>query len=62
VTRGHFYEAASETELKTVYQDMGSSFGFRVKPREITQWYLGIGFLFGLAAAGMSLLWTSRLP
>jgi Ca-activated chloride channel family protein len=61
-TKGHFYEAASASELKKVYQDMGSSIGFRTKPREITQWYMGLGLLFALAAAGMSLLWTARLP
>ncbi len=61
-TRGHYYEAASLTELKQVYQDMGSSIGYRTVPREITQWYVGIGLLFAFAAAGMSLLWTSRLP
>jgi Ca-activated chloride channel family protein len=61
-TRGHYYEAASLSELKQVYQDMGSSIGFKTTPREITQWYVGIGLLFALAAAGMSLLWTSRLP
>jgi Ca-activated chloride channel family protein len=61
-TKGHFYEAASVGELKKVYQDMGSSIGYRTKPREITQWYIGLGLLFALGAAGMSLLWTSRLP
>ena len=61
-TRGHYYEAASLTELKQVYQDMGSSIGYKTVPREITQWYVGIGLLFAFAAAGMSLLWTSRLP
>jgi Ca-activated chloride channel family protein len=61
-TRGHYYEAASLTELKQVYQDMGSSIGFKTVPREITQWYVGVGLLFAFAAAGMSLLWTSRLP
>jgi Ca-activated chloride channel family protein len=61
-TKGHFYEAASASELKRVYQDMGSSIGYRTKAREITQWYVGLGLLFALAAAGMSLLWTSRLP
>ena len=55
-------EAASIGELKKVYQDMGSSIGYRTKPREITQWYIGLGLLFALGAAGMSLLWTSRLP
>jgi Ca-activated chloride channel family protein len=36
--------------------------GYRTKPREITQWYVGVALLFALAAAGLSLLWTSRLP
>lgn len=61
-TKGYFYEAASVSELKQVYEDMGSSIGHRVEPREITQLYAGAALLFGLAAAAMSLLWTSRLP
>ncbi|MEO3923151.1 VWA domain-containing protein [Micromonosporaceae bacterium B7E4] len=60
-TQGFFYEAASVNELKQVYQDMGSSIGFRTEAREITQWYAGIALLFALCAAGLSLLWTSRL-
>jgi Ca-activated chloride channel family protein len=61
-THGFFYEAASESELTKVYEDMGSSIGHRIKPREVTQWYAGVALLFALGAAGMSLLWTSRLP
>jgi Ca-activated chloride channel family protein len=61
-TKGYFYQAASVSELKKVYEDMGSSIGHRVEPREVTQWYAGFGLLFGLLAAAMSLLWTSRLP
>ena len=61
-TKGYFYEAASVSELKQVYEDMGSSIGRRIEPREITQWYAGVALLLGLVAAGMSLLWTSRLP
>ncbi len=61
-TKGHYYEAASLPQLKQVYQDMGSSIGYRTVPREITQWYVGIALLFAFSAAGMSLLWTSRLP
>ncbi|MEQ4305997.1 VWA domain-containing protein [Plantactinospora sp. B6F1] len=60
-TQGFFYEAASVSELKQVYQDMGSSIGFRTEAREITHWYAGIALLFALCAAGLSLLWTSRL-
>ena len=61
-TKGYFYEAASVGELRKVYQDMGSSIGHRVEAREVTQWYAGAALLFGLCAAAMSLLWTSRLP
>jgi Ca-activated chloride channel homolog len=61
-TRGFFYEAASAEALRQVYQDMGSSIGYRTKAHEITTWFIGFGLLFGLAAAAMSLLWTSRLP
>jgi Ca-activated chloride channel homolog len=61
-TKGIFYEAATAEELKRVYKDMGSSIGYRTKPREVTQYYVGTALLFALAAAGLSLLWTSRLP
>jgi Ca-activated chloride channel family protein len=61
-TDGYFYQAASVSELKQVYEDMGSSIGHRVQPREVTQWYAGISLLCGLIAGAMSLLWTSRLP
>ncbi|GAA0560252.1 VWA domain-containing protein [Paractinoplanes ferrugineus] len=61
-TKGYYYEAASIGELKKVYEDMGSSIGHRVESREVTQWYAGVALLFGLCAAGLSLIWTSRLP
>jgi Ca-activated chloride channel family protein len=60
-TKGFFYEAASAEALKQVYQDMGSSIGYRTKAHEITPWFIGIALLFGLTAAALSLLWTSRL-
>ncbi len=60
-TQGFFYEAASAEALQKVYDDMGSSIGYRTKAHEIGQWFIGFGLLFALAAAVMSLLWTSRL-
>jgi Ca-activated chloride channel family protein len=41
---------------------MGSSIGYRTQPREITQWYLGIGLGLALIGGALSLLWGSRLP
>ncbi|HEY7174995.1 MAG TPA: VWA domain-containing protein [Micromonosporaceae bacterium] len=61
LTHGHYYAAASLSELHQVYQDMGSSIGFKTVPREVTQWYVGIALLFAFAAAGLGLLWTSRM-
>lgn len=60
-TQGYFYEAASVSELKRVYQDMGSSIGFRTEPREVTQWYAGLALLLALCAGALSLVWSSRL-
>jgi len=61
-TKGHYYEAASVEALRQVYQDMGSSIGYRVKSQEVGQWFIGFGLVFAIAAAGLSLVWTSRLP
>jgi Ca-activated chloride channel family protein len=61
-TQGFFYEAASAEALQQVYQDMGSSIGYKTVAKEIVRWFVGVGLLFAIAAAAMSLLWTSRLP
>jgi Ca-activated chloride channel homolog len=61
-TRGRFYEAQSAGELSAVYNDIGSSVGFRTEQREATAWFVGIGLVLVIAGAGASLIWTSRLP
>jgi Ca-activated chloride channel family protein len=60
-TRGGFYEAATVEGLKEVYQDMGSSIGYRTVAKEIGHAFAGIALLFALAAAGLGLLWSSRI-
>jgi len=61
-TKGHYYEAVTLEGLKKVYSDMGSSVGYKTKPQEVSQWFIGAALLMAFAAAGMSLLWTSRIP
>jgi Ca-activated chloride channel homolog len=61
-TRGRFYEAQSADELSSVYNDIGSSVGFRTEQREATAWFVGIALLLVLVGTGASLIWTSRLP
>jgi Ca-activated chloride channel family protein len=61
-TKGNFYEAASREELRKVYADMGSSIGYRKRAKEVAPWFVAIGLAFALAAGGLSLLWSPRLP
>ena len=61
-TGGAAYTAESGDELAEVYEDIGSSIGWRTEPREITPHLAAAGFLLALAAGAMSLLWFSRLP
>jgi Ca-activated chloride channel family protein len=61
-TGGVAYKAATKDELKKVYEDLGSSIGFRTERREVTSWFIGAGLLAALLAAAGSLAWFSRLP
>jgi Ca-activated chloride channel family protein len=61
-THGSFFEAASSGELKKVYNDIGSSIGYRTVQKDATTWFVGVGLVLALAAAAGSLVWTSRLP
>ena len=61
-TEGRFYEAQSADELSAVYNDIGSSVGFRTEQREATAWFVGVGLVLVIFGAGASLIWTSRLP
>lgn len=61
-TGGGFYEAASGDELQAVYDDIGSSVGYRLERQEIWPWFVGVGLLGAVVAAGTSLLWFSRIP
>ncbi len=61
-TGGSFFTATTASELKKVYTDIGSSIGFDIEQREITQWFVAAALLAMLATAAMSLAWFNRLP
>ncbi|HEY3201070.1 MAG TPA: VWA domain-containing protein [Actinomycetes bacterium] len=61
-TGGRAYEAASGEELREVYEDIGSSVGYRLVKQDVTARYVGFGLIVAFAAATASLLWFSRLP
>ncbi len=61
-TGGKFASAATASEVRGVYQDLGDSIAHRTVQREVTMWFVGAALLFAFLAAAASLLWTSRLP
>jgi Ca-activated chloride channel family protein len=61
-TGGETYTAESGEELGEVYADIGSSIGTRTERRDVSAWFVGAGLLAAAAAAGLSLLFFSRLP
>jgi Ca-activated chloride channel family protein len=61
-TGGRYYAAASESELKAVYQNIGSSVGYVTQKRDISVWFDGIAIAILGITALLSLLWFQRLP
>ncbi len=61
-TGGQAFEASSASALRAVYADIGHAVGFRTERREVGTWFIGIALAAAFAAAGGSLLWSSRLP
>lgn len=60
-TGGEYYEAVTAEQLRAVYEDMGSSLGYRTIAEDVSQWFIGSALILLFAAAGLSLAWTSRL-
>jgi Ca-activated chloride channel homolog len=61
-TGGRYYAAASERELKSVYQNIGSSVGYVTEKRDVSVWFVGAALVAFFVTAILSLLWFQRLP
>jgi Ca-activated chloride channel family protein len=61
-TGGLFFNAASADELKSVYQDIGSSVGYTTELASIAGWFIGGALVILLITSAFSLIWFSRLP
>lgn len=59
-TDGQFFEAASASELRQVYDDIQGRVGFAVEQREIVLWFLTVGLVALMLALGASMLWNAR--
>ncbi|HEX4908958.1 MAG TPA: VWA domain-containing protein, partial [Actinomycetes bacterium] len=61
-TGARFFAAPSNSDLKEVYQELGSKIGFVREEQEVTVVFAATGLMFLVAGAAMSLVWFSRFP
>ncbi|GAA3675450.1 VWA domain-containing protein [Nonomuraea antimicrobica] len=61
-TSGRAYAAESGSELREVYEQIGTSLGYKLVSQEITQWFIVAAILAGLLVAGAAVLFGSRIP
>ncbi|HET6967897.1 MAG TPA: VWA domain-containing protein [Ornithinibacter sp.] len=61
-TGGRAYTAASGDQLTAVYEDIGSSIGWRTEARELTPYLAALALLLMTVGGAMSLRWFARLP
>lgn len=62
VTGGKFFNAASADQLKSVYEDIGSSVGYTTELRSVAGWFIGAALVILSITSALSLVWFSRLP
>ncbi len=61
-TGGRYFEAASASQLRQVYNDIGHTVGFTRTWRDLSARFTAIALVLGLLAAAASLVWMGRLP
>lgn len=61
-TGGTFFEAATGSELKQVYDDIGTQIDLVAQRQELTPWFAGLALAFAAVAAALALVWAPRLP
>jgi len=61
-TGGTAFTAASNEQLRKVYENIGSSVGYTTEEREIAAWFIAGALVLLLLGGGLSLAWFSRLP
>jgi Ca-activated chloride channel family protein len=61
MTDGQFFEAKSSSDLTQVYKSLSAKLISEKKLTEVSFIFAGIGALFAMAAAGLSMLWFGRI-
>lgn len=58
---GQTFTAATASQLRSVYDQIGRAVGYDTHRREITAWFTGLGLLLAVGAAAGALVWTQRV-
>jgi Ca-activated chloride channel family protein len=61
-TNGNYYNASNANDLRAIYENLDTRLVLKTEKTEITAIFTGIGILFAMFAATLSLLWFNRLP
>ncbi|MFG3438770.1 VWA domain-containing protein [Nonomuraea sp. NPDC047897] len=61
-TSGRAYSAESGSELRDVYEQIGTSLGYKLVDQEVTQWFLVAALVVGTLMAGAAVLLGIRIP
>jgi Ca-activated chloride channel family protein len=61
-TGGRFFSAPSDSELRSIYEELGSRIGFVTEKQEVTVLFAAAALLLLVAGATVSALWSGRLP
>jgi Ca-activated chloride channel family protein len=59
---GKSFTAVSGSELNSVYDQIRKSVGYDTVPRDMTEWFLGLGLLMLILTSAAGLVWSQRLP
>ena len=61
-TKADYFRAGTQTDLKAIYENLGSSLVVKEEKTELTVFLAGLAILLLLGSAGLSLFWFHRLP
>ena len=61
-TGGKTYEAPTEEQLRSVYEEVATRVGYDERQRELTVAFTAAGGILLLLGAGLSALWFNRIP
>lgn len=62
LTEAQYFNAANETELQKVYENLTTELVIRTEKTEITALFTALAALLSLLGGALSLVWFSRLP